>query len=83
MSSLLTSSIAGFENFDRKDVVKRFEESVYQKESLNFALEFDDEKAFGALNLSLDSLTRLLPKKVNKSSLLTNTTYTLWVCKQV
>ena len=65
MSSLLNLNIPGFENFDQPDVVQKFKASALQKDSLNFALCFDDKSASGLLNLSLDSLTKLLANKVN------------------
>ena len=53
-----------FEDFDHADVLKRFEKSVLQPDSLNFALDFDDSRAFGALDLKVGDLERLLASKV-------------------
>ena len=53
-----------FEDLDHADVLKKFEESVLQPDSLNFALDFDDSRASGARDLNVGQLKQLLASKV-------------------
>lgn len=56
-----------FEDLDHADVLKKFEKSVLQPDSLNFALDFDDSRASGARDLNVDQLKQLLASKVWKN----------------
>ena len=66
MSSSSNPNIYGFEDFDQPVVVNKFADQALKITSKNFALQFDDRGAYGALDLNTNSLTELLGNKVNK-----------------
>ena len=53
-------AIPGFKNFDDIEVCAKVEEAVIKETTLNFAVEFDRDKAYAAVDLDNESLQRYL-----------------------
>ena len=56
-------SIPGFRDFDDAEVCATVEEAVVKETTLNFAVEFDNDKAFAAVDLDSEGLRRYLAVK--------------------
>ena len=72
MFSSSNPNVSGFEDFDQPVVVNKFADQALKITSKNFALQFDDRGAYGALDLDIDALTKLLGNKVNRKPLIIN-----------
>lgn len=54
------NTIPGFDDLDQEEAFVRLEEAVLKATTLNFAIEFDNEKASAAVDLNEESLQKYL-----------------------
>ncbi len=61
------AALRGFENLDDIDVYERFEKAVIDPDTRNFVIEFNESKAYAALDFDESILKTFLPIKVSIS----------------
>ena len=64
----LDHTLRGFENLDLSPVYERFEKAVIDPDTRNFVIEFDESKAYAALDIDKSILETFLPIKVSIDS---------------
>ena len=64
----LDPTLRGFENLDDTAVYKRFEKAIIDPDTRNFVIEFDEAKAYAALDIDKSILETFLPIKVSIGS---------------
>ena len=64
----LDPALRGFENLDDIAVYERFEKAIIDPDTRNFVIEFDETKAYAALDIDESILETLLPIKVSIGS---------------
>ena len=64
----LDPALRGFENLDDIAVYERFEKAIIDPATRNFVIEFDEAKAYAALDIDTSILETLLPIKVSIGS---------------
>ena len=56
------NAIPGFSDFDELEYFAKVEEAVLKETTMNFAIEFDNEKAFAAVDLDKETVQRYLKR---------------------
>ena len=64
----LDPALRGFENLDDIAVYERIEKAIIDPDTRNFVIEFDETKAYAALDIDESILETLLPIKVSIGS---------------
>ena len=64
----LDPALRGFENLDDISVYERFEKAIIDPATHNFVIEFDESKAYAALDIDKSILETFLPIKVSIDS---------------
>ena len=64
----LGPALRGFENLDDSSVYEKFEKAVIDPDTRNFVIEFDESKAYAALDIDNSILETFLPIKVSIES---------------
>ena len=64
----LDPALRGFENLDDIPVYERFEKAIIDPDTRNFVIEFDESKAYAALDIDKSILETFLPIKVSIDS---------------
>ena len=54
------STLPGFNDFDEIKHFEKLEEAVLKETTLNFAIEYDSDKAYAAVNIETETLQRFL-----------------------
>ena len=64
----LDPALRGFENLDDVPVYEKFEKAIIDPATRNFVIEFDESKAYAALDIDKSILETFLPIKVSIDS---------------
>ena len=60
------ATLPNFGDFDIEPMYRLCEEAILHADTRNFVIEFDSEKAYAALNLDGDAVTRFLQTQVSR-----------------